>query len=368
MSKFDVFDLTIPPFPAPFRKWLMSDGIVSYKLKCLGFGPSLYAIGALLTLATYTFPKYITDYGVLLVCVISSVALYGLVHGCKQIGPTINDVNKTMEHSKDAEFKHFISWITKENSWYHIRNRYWYYIRTLVPAMGFVILKCFVYKPPAAWARDAGQNVIWINDFYHTLGFGLAGYVIGLGLELALIYTFSISRYCEGPLKVAVEKIKLLPVEDLGGLKPIGSLALRINIACAAPVVYVFFIFYKTWVEEGKTLINDPLSLLMLIIYVMVLAFIFFKPIVPAHKVLVSAKEKAVKHFSRQIKQTYDHVTSGNLAENDLLCSLLSNYQSLKRAPTWPLDLPLSIGSTVSILFPVIGGAFLDFLFRVLGK
>jgi hypothetical protein len=369
MPKLDEFDLTIPRFPAPFRKWLMSNGIVSYKLKCLGFAPSMYVIAVLLSIATNTFPKLVTDHGAQLVIIVATVTLYGLVHGCKQIGPTINNLDKTTVHSKDAKFKDFIDWITSENSWCHIRNRYWYYIRTLGLAAIFVSLKYFIYEP-GRWTIGADQNAIWINDFYNTFCWAMVGYVIGLGLELALIYTFSINRYCKELLKV--ESIRLLPVEELGGLKPLGNLALRINIACVVPSIYVLFTLYRMWVEEGKTVINEPLSLLMLTIYVLVLTLVFFKPIAPAHKVLVSAKEKAIKHFSRQIRQTYDHATSDNPAKNSLLCSLLSTYQSLKRAPTWPLDLPLSIGSTASILFPIIGGAFLqiwfDFLFKLFAK
>ena len=67
MSKLDALDLTIPPFPAPFRKWLMSNGILSYKFKCLGFAPFMYAIGALLSIATNTFTEFAADYSGLLV-------------------------------------------------------------------------------------------------------------------------------------------------------------------------------------------------------------------------------------------------------------------------------------------------------------
>jgi len=364
VTSHDKFDMTIPSYPAPFRSWLVRSGSISYKFKCLSIGPFLYIVGTLTTLATNTFHEFVLDYAFLLGCIISSVALCGIVYGCKQISPTINQLDETVEHSKDTRFKNFIFEMTNEGSWCGVRNRYWYYSHAFGLAV-LVAISAYLGFIGPPWVKDVSQRFGWINHFYF-FGFWapVMGYILGLGFELAWMYADSINRYCSGFVKA--DKIKLYPLEGSGGLKALGKLAVKINIACVTPMVYILVVLFKTWTERGTTLMGNPLYLSMLAIYATVLALVFFYPIMPAHKALVSAKAKAKDCLNRMAKQSFGQGVFVDSPENCiLLSSILSSRQSLNKVSTWPLDLRLSIWSMSTILFPLIGGAILQIWFEL---
>ena len=365
MSSHDNFDLTIPPFPAPFRRWLVSDGIIPYKFKCLSIGPFLYTLGVLVSLATHSFHKYIFDYPVLFACIVSSVALCGIIYGCKQVSPTINQLDETLEHSKDSKFKDFIFEVTNERYWCHTRYRYWYYLHTfgLAALIGAIAYLGF-FQPPT-WIRDVSQNTLWISNIFFILTCAVIGYIVGLGFDLTWTYAYCINKYSNEFVKA--EKIELFPLEGAGGLKPIGKLALKINIASVIPVAYALAALYKAWDVDGMTLVDKPLSIISLGIYVIMLTIIFFYPMMPVHKELVKAKAKVIDHLGLIIKQKFRGVGPQDSPEKYILLNdLLSTHQRLKRIPTWPLDARLSFWSMSAILFPLIGGAILQIWFEFL--
>lgn len=359
------FDITLPPYPAPFRRRLASNGILSYKVKCLSIGPILYILGALTTLATDTFHEYINDYAFFVACMILSVSFCGVVYACKQISPTINDLDKTDEHSKNSEFRGFINFATQEGYWYHIRDRYWNYLHTFgLSALSVIVAYLGIVGTP--WVREVGLNARQVNHVYYMFWAAIMGYIVGLAFELTWGYSYVINRYCQDFIQV--DNIRLLPLEEAGGLKPLGKLAFRINIASALPTIYGLTVIFKEWTEKGTTLLDKPFQLFILVVYVPVLTLIFLYPIYPAHKKILEAKQKAKENLSDMIKRTFTIRTLDNLESYDSLNSLLSTHSNLRRVSTWPLSLRLSIGSAVTILFPLIGGVILQIWFEFVFK
>ena len=130
MSAQSELDITIPQFPAPLRRFLVSNSlfsykgkrsIISYKAKCILVGPLFYLLGALASFSTGTFSEYLLHYPTLMAFLTSSLALCGIVYACKQVIPTINGLNATVEHSKDDKFQVFISNIENERNWLKLR-------------------------------------------------------------------------------------------------------------------------------------------------------------------------------------------------------------------------------------------------------
>lgn len=183
----------MPSFPAPFRMWLVRNGIlmgrkIPYWFKCLVIGPLFYILGASVTLATGTFCEYVSNYPTFVAFLTSSLALYGIVYGCKQVTPTINQLDEAIEHSKDATFQNFISEMKHERSQYLIRDRYWYYVWTfgLAGFSAFIAYIGLIGPPP--WVKyAASQNARWINNVYFFgISVPVVGYIAGLGAYLAV--------------------------------------------------------------------------------------------------------------------------------------------------------------------------------------
>lgn len=361
------FDVSVPPFPAPLRKWLVN-GSNTYKIKCLSIGPLLYILGVLITYNTNTLNEFINDFIPLIACIVSSITLFGIVYATKQIGPVIKELDKRIEHSRKKRFQDFILNIKYERSWCYIPNRYWYYLHTYGLALSLLIAIHITgnFGRLPSWVVIADGDAQWVNYLYFLLAITLIGFFAGLAADLAWEYAYHIHTYCND--FVNVDSIKLYPPEEAGGLKPLGKLAFKMNIAVVTPVFYVLSWLYKLWAIEGKTILATPTSLLYLLMYVLFLATIFIYPIYPAHKALVKAKVKEITHIDELIRQNCGTGSLSNPQKYELLNNLLVTRNNLNKFLTWPLDVRLSIGSAISILFPLIGGAILQIWFELLFK
>lgn len=163
-----------------------------------------------------------------------------------------------------------------------------------------------------------------------------------------------------------VEKIRLFPFDQTGGLKPLGKLARNITIAAVIPMLYVSTVLYENYSKEEVTLLDKPMSMFMLVIYAAVLVIIFLYPIKPVHTTLGKAKTKAKEKLGLMIAQKSGRGIPDNPENFGSLNSLLSTYERLKKAPTWPLDLRLYVTSAVPIISPVLTGTTLKFLLPIL--
>jgi hypothetical protein len=331
---------------------------VSYKLKCLSYGLVLYLTGVALAATVNTLDYYIADYPIAVACGISSIALYGLAHGNKGVSITINQLDERTEHSKEKEFHQFVDYLKRENRWLGLRDRYWYYALTfgLITSI-FVAFLSGLFDGPL-FILNAGQNFPWLRPVALLVFSSGLGYALSNGFCLAHGYAFCINKYSDEFVKP--EKTRLFPSEEAGGFKPLGILALRINIASAIGVVYALTIMYKGWVEKGYTLLNRPIYMFLLIIYACALAYIFFYPLMPVHTALANAKKRASDHINNMIKQKSKKGFPQKPEDCQALGSLLTARQNINRVPTWPLSSRLSIGSAASILFPLVGGAILQ--------
>lgn len=295
-------DFTIPKFPAPLRKWLASDVTVSYKVKCVLIGPFLYLLGALVSFFAGTFSEYLWSYPTCLAFVTSSLALCVLVYACKQVVPTINGVAATMGHSTNDEFMTFISTLKTERTWRGKRIRYWYYLHIILFTVAFMVAAYFGLFGPPIWVLSATPNVSWmIQIYYYLVAAPALGYVVGNCFDLGMEYAFLVNYYSKNFVKDNF--VKLFPPEEIGGLRPMGNLAWKVDIAAVIPVIFGLSLLLDNWIREGITLLDRPGSILILILYVLFLAVLFVYPIWPSAHCLIVGKEKgncSIKSFNQR--------------------------------------------------------------------
>jgi hypothetical protein len=161
---------------------------------------------------------------------------------------------------------------------------------------------------------------------------------------------------------VKADTLKLFPPEEIGGLKPIGRLTLKADFAVVIPVFYALSIILNNLIREGVTLLDKPVYVLCLALYVSFLAFVFLYPIWPVHKALALAKKKAITQSNLLIGEKSNIKLLENPTNYQALDNLLLINRKLRKFKTWPLDLPSSIGSVITILFPLISGSMLDWV------
>ena len=80
----------------------------------------------------------------------------------------------------------------------------------------------------------------------------------------------------------------------------------------------------------------------------------------------MSAKKKAIAQSNLLIREKCDINLLENPENYKALDNLLLVNKKLRKFRTWPLDLPSSIGSVVTIFFPMISGVVLNWVKGIL--
>jgi hypothetical protein len=355
------FDITVPRFPAPLRRFLVSNNLFSYKAKCIIIGPIFYLLGALVSFFTGTFTEYFLHYPTFMAFLTSSLTLCGIVYACKQVSVTIYDLNPTIEHSKDDKFQVFISNINNERTWHKLRMRYWYYIHIIGFAIAFAGAAYFGLYGPPIWVVYADQSIRWIiNLYFYAVAAPAIGYIVGNCFNLAMEFLYDVNYYSTTFIKA--DKLKLFPPEEIAGLKPIGTLAWKFNAAVVIPVFFALSIILDNLIREGITLLDKAVYPLALSLYVVFLSFVFLYPIWPVHNALAEAKKKAIEQSNLLIRQKSDIKLLENPTNYQSLDNLLLVNKKIRKFKTWPLDLPSSLRSVVTILSPLISGGVLNWV------
>lgn len=352
---------TDPSFPAPFLNTFGNDGVLSYKVKCVSIGFMLYVLGAFVTIASNTFPEYIKDY-VYFVCPITGgVTLCLIIHACKQINPTIVELDQTVQHSKKKEFKQFVHKINHDRFGILL-----YYVFTLGFSTTFAILGYTgVIGPP--WVKAVSQSSAYINRIYYILWCAAMGYILGCGLNRLIYYSFVIDVYCKK--FVLPEKINMfIPRTKTSELQPLGMLGLRFNIACTMPTVLILTAVVKVYLEGRVLLLTRPIYAIMTVVYLAILILIFFFPLRNSHYTLKKAKEGTINHLNTLTKQVADAGVPNDPEGLAKLNSIYLTVERIKKTTTWPLNFDLLVKLLATIMFPIVGGAILQILFEYVFK
>jgi len=291
----------------------------------------------------------------------SSLALCGIVYACKQVIPTINSLDATIEHSKNAKFQVFISNIKNERTWCKLRMRYWYYIHIIGFAVAFVGAAYFGLYGPPIWVVSADQSVRWIiNLYFYAVLAPVLGYIVGNCFNLTMEFLYHVNSYSKTFVKP--DTLKLFPPEEIGGLKPIGNLAWKVDVAVVVPVGFALSIILDNWMREGISLLDKAVYPLALSLYVVFLAFVFLYPIWPTHTALLAARKKEITQSNFLIREKSDIKLLEKPTNYQALDNLLKINKELRKFKTWPLDQPAWIRSLITIFFPIISGAILDWI------
>jgi hypothetical protein len=360
---------TNPPFKTFLLKRIINDGRLSYKVKCISLGVVPYLFGFVVTQISGTVDKYVRDYGFLTLSLAASVTFSIIIYACRQIEPTLSELDHTVHHSEHERFPDFCE-ATKNEIWKdeqlssaagRLSPFHWYIIHIAIPT-SFLLVLALVGSAQIGpnWLTEISPyGFAWdLNFAYYLLWLVLMGYIIGVSANRLGYYGFLINDYCKKFVLCGKRELDFCNPIACKSLRPVGRLALKFNLALSLPpTLAIVVLMGKGFGETHTTFITSPplvsiTSITLLATYSAVLLFAFFYPIKHVHKSMELAKEKALLRIENQMKNISDNISE--------LGGMMMVKEQAMKASTWPFDTSLFIKVMVSVLFPVIAGAFLQ--------
>jgi hypothetical protein len=142
--------------------------------------------------------------------------------------------------------------------------------------------------------------------------------------------------------------------DGVGGLRPIGDIALNFHFILLMPIL-IFIVNVYVWGFTQATLVGC--------FYFVILAFIFFIPLTSAHDVMFEYKEKELYHLSKRyndfVKEYKKIIEKENSNNEDIqimenMDKIRSYYEEINRMPIWPFDATILRRFAGSILIPLL--------------
>ncbi len=348
-----------PSFPEYFLRIFGNKGILPYQVKCLSLGPALYFLGLVVAYFSNTLYDFIIDYGFLANSIISSITFCAIIYACHQINPTLAELDSVIKHSQNEEYAKFLKAADDEEK--VLSPKFWYYFYVLITPSILVLFACLGLIGPPWLVTNGGIAA----RLYYLFWLIVMGITAGVSISRIGYYAFTINDYCER--FVLPKRINFLVPNQVDGLKPLGSLALKFNIALVIPSLIVLIFFFRTvYVLPEIYAPRAPVYTLILLAYVVVLIFVFIFPLRNAHKSLLNGKKETIKKIQEKTAKFEAEGAIEDLEKLGAIGSNLAAYTIVKKMGTWPINFQTLVSAFATVLFPLIGGVVLQILFETL--
>ncbi len=351
-DKYNEIELGKTPFREFFLRHICNPGRLGYGIKCLTSAIVIYAIGITSTALGGTLLEYLNDYGFLVANLVMGVALWSLSRSMREIDDAIILVAPDKKDS--AQLRDFFKWAKVQDSvwWYHLDTIGGALIALSVGIL--VVLPTLI--PPQHWVRNGNL----ITALFYLSWITYLGYVIGVAVNRIFGAVWIIRKYCRDFLNA--ENIFPLNPDRLGGLRPLGRLALDLELTVAIPslVILAFLILVPSLAKGTFTIVMSGL-------YTALLAAVFFVPLSPAHDSMVDAKESALRQLNDLFKRLHtETLPSIELPSPQKLAGmrdLYFLYSEAEKMAVWPLDIRSLIRFSVTSAIPLAGSITINLIF-----
>lgn len=335
-----------------------NDGRFSYKVKCISIGFVLYILGLVINILSGTWQAFVSDIGFLIMSLLVGVIVFGVFAVLKEIEPTLKKMDVVIGHSDDPKFKAFLEKWNGEPIWF-VKERYSYHGETIFLTVLLVAWFCVGIIGDYGWVRSAP-----LNRWFYAFWIAVVGYLAGVVVNRYGNYTFLVNEYCRDFLDP--NRCDFILPKTRSAFKALGRLALKADLVLALPTIVILW-HSVTWSQEGIFAFSKPWHMFMTVVYMLTLVFVFFFPIMNAHRCMAKAKEISVERINASLvsrmKEAY-----GKPEVYTLLDSLLSFNDRFARLSTWPLDVGSTIGASFIFILPVLTGAaiqlFLEYVIK----
>jgi len=342
---------TNPPFPEVFLRFFANDGLLSYRTKCLSVGIIFYLLGAFAAYISGMLYYYFIDYGHFLVSVVAGVSFYLIINVCKQINPTIAELDNVMHHSDEEKFEGFVQRWTYDFP-------YWYYL-CLTTGITVALVQNLFPELWTVWPEWFSRGLQEPLIRLYSLLWGICvNSLIAVSFNRMTYYTFFVNAYCRDYIRNA--KLDFLVTDVSTDLKGLGKLAVKACLAVALPILIEGVNFFKYLSKYGKI---SNWHCFGLVAYVGVLVFTLLFPLRHAHKAMVNGKKEAVSNVNKEIRRTQGEISADSKGFLKMH-NLLRVRERAKAISTWPLDFVLYSKFAAAVMFPIVAGAILQIAFE----
>jgi hypothetical protein len=305
---------------------------------------------------------FFEDYPIIELIILINVLIYISYIFFNKYSEYHNKMKKLINFSDDkyseSKFQKYLedikNFVTGQDKW--LKYRILLHLICLIGTLYFV----FVYAhfnitfPWNVWRFSAYPLNFIVFSIYQII---IGGYLIPAIFWRLFTSVYSINDFFKQVSDKEALKIYPLYPDKLGGLKPVGEIALTFHFILLLPLIHIVFSIYLWGITIG--------SYIGLFVYIPLLIFFFYLPLRNSHKIM-----KYTWEMQRQnIYENYivNHEKSLMIDSNNKLKSRkddyvnfekmanLSNiYQMLDEMPVWPFDIQILTSFVISIILPVI--------------
>lgn len=195
-----------------------------------------------------------------------------------------------------------------------------------------------------------------VNAFLYELLWAICYFIIAI-MVWKLIQT---AIYIKGIFKEFNTEIKPFHPDKCGGLKPITSIVMNINMfvfAAGIALVIIYYSYFRVYISN---------IWFFLFGYVIVSIFLFFWPLLGARESMKNSKEKFIELFSMSLNQEYELIFQEfkdgidkfdeHLDERHLkkILTLRDIYERASLMPVWPYDRDSILQFASRVLLPIL--------------
>lgn len=345
-------------------KTIGRNGRYSLELKCLFLVLILYIPGLITTSLAGTLPIYVLEgWRHLFSTVFMVIVIWFLIRFLKRMDEKLQHVSQIIfppkkEKPNQEGYEEWNRWkekIEKYKKWARssLASYRWHYFQEIGGAACGLILGIFIIDPEVGWVSNNLFNELYLRIWYIFLGF-----LVGACLGSIWGGFWAIRKYCKNV--VSHEEILPLDPDHTGGLRELGRLALDLDLIVALPSI-AFPLYLLGREPEFWGVKTIQLGIGISVLYALVLIFVFFLSISPAHDDMVTAKTNYLLKIHREYKDMHKTLLKKlepkrliDPKEYDRLSDLYKLYDRVESMAVWPLDFRTTLRFSITSLLPLI--------------
>ena len=376
-NSVELFDVTSFEFPEFLFTNLGSDGRLPFWVKCIGFSSFLYGLGVMATLVSDTLlpgtdtgagTPFLQDYSFMAVCIVIGCTLAFLLSTLRKLDDALVQVSKRIgimsTTGDEKKFMEFVSWMKRwmpAGERFFEKPAFWYYLDTI----GGAILGA---SYGTYWSIHS--TVLWWGRSQHTVAAlyfvffcAVVAYVVGAVIFATMGSIKTVRRYCRD--FVTPNRILALNPDKVGGLRPLGQFSLGLDVAFALASFVIF-----SYLAQGVS-IAQPVVIVTLLIYTILLIVVFFIPLSAAHDSMLEAKEWAIDQLNEMFKEINSKISPGdkkfNFKQVKALKDVYFLHERVSKMAVWPLNISIILKFVATSSFPIVGSLIVAYVSQLIG-
>lgn len=346
-------------------------------MKCISFSSLIYGVGVVATYVSHTlFPwtgtgietPFLLDYSFMIVCMVMGCILAFLISTLRKLDDAMVQVSKRIGAiSTPADERKFAEYVSYIKQWMPAGERFfekplfWYYLDTLGGTILGVLFGVYwsIYSTKFFW----GRAEFTLAALYFISFCAITAYVIGAVVFATMGSIKAVRRYCKE--FITPERVFALNPDKVGGLRPLGqfSLGLDISFALASFVIFSYLI-------QGVPITN-PIVMVTLLLYTIVLVVVFFIPLSTAHDSMLEAKERAYDQINDIFKEVNSRISTGkhrfDFEHIKALKDVYFLHEKVSKMAVWPLNISIVLRFVAISSFPIVGSLIVAYVSQLLG-